>query len=81
MISALSTDLYEITMIGGYYVSGLSGRATFDLYVRQLPPTRQFLLAPASRQRSSSSRAAFTSEDIGSFAPFRPLNAPVAILR
>ena len=31
ILSALSTDLYELTMIGGYYVAGLSGRATFDL--------------------------------------------------
>jgi len=45
MLSALSTDLYELTMVGGYYVAGLSGRATFDLFVRQLPPTRNYLVA------------------------------------
>ena len=45
MLPALSTDLYELTMIGGYYVAGLSGRATFDLFVRQLPPTRNYLVA------------------------------------
>src|SRR2546423_1420796 len=44
-LSALSTDLYELTMIGGYYVAGMAGRATFDLFVRQLPPTRTYLVA------------------------------------
>ena len=50
LLSALSTDLYELTMIGGYYVQGLSGRATFDLFVRQLPPTRNYLVAAGLEQ-------------------------------
>ena len=50
VLSALSTDLYELTMIGGYYVAGLSGRATFDLFVRQLPPTRNYLIAAGLEQ-------------------------------
>ncbi|HEY3157948.1 MAG TPA: nicotinate phosphoribosyltransferase [Vicinamibacterales bacterium] len=50
MLSALSTDLYELTMIGGYYAAGLSGRATFDLFVRQLPPTRTYLVAAGLEQ-------------------------------
>src|ERR1041385_6068397 len=50
LLSALSTDLYELTMIGGYYVKGLSGRATFDLFVRQLPPTRNYLVAAGLEQ-------------------------------
>lgn len=45
VLSALSTDLYELTMVGGYFVNGLSGRATFDLFVRHLPPTRNYLIA------------------------------------
>ena len=48
-LSALSTDLYELTMIGGYYVRGMSGRATFDLFVRQLPPTRNYLVSRRTR--------------------------------
>ena len=65
MLSALSTDLYEITMIGGYYASGLIGRATFDLYVRQLPPTRQFLLAAGIEQALEFLEGLrFTTEDI-----------------
>ena len=50
LLSALSTDLYELTMIGGYYVKGMSGRATFDLFVRQLPPTRNYLVAAGVEQ-------------------------------
>src|SRR5919201_3288895 len=50
LLSALSTDLYELTMVGGYYVSGLSGRATFDLFVRQLPSTRNYLIASGLEQ-------------------------------
>jgi nicotinate phosphoribosyltransferase len=50
LLNALSTDLYELTMIGGYYVKGLSGRATFDLFVRQLPPTRTYLVAAGLEQ-------------------------------
>jgi nicotinate phosphoribosyltransferase len=50
LLSALSTDLYELTMIGGYYAKGVSGRATFDLFVRQLPPTRNYLVAAGLEQ-------------------------------
>ena len=64
-VSALSTDLYEITMAGGYYVSGLTGRATFDLYVRQLPPTRQFLVAAGIEQALEFLEGLrFTADDI-----------------
>jgi len=45
VLSALSTDLYELTMVGGYYVKGMSAPATFDLFVRNLPPTRNYLVA------------------------------------
>ena len=50
ILSALSTDLYELTMVGGYYVAGLSSRATFDLFVRHLPPTRHYLIAAGLEQ-------------------------------
>jgi nicotinate phosphoribosyltransferase len=49
-LSALSTDLYELSMIGGYYVSQLTGLATFDLFVRKMPPTRRFLVAAGLEQ-------------------------------
>lgn len=44
--SALFTDLYELTMGAGYVRVGIHDRvATFDLFVRRLPETRQFLVA------------------------------------
>ena len=65
MLSALSTDLYELTMIGGYYVAGVSGRATFDLFVRQLPPTRNYLVAAGLEQALDFLESLrFTREDI-----------------
>ncbi|MGY6501718.1 MAG: nicotinate phosphoribosyltransferase [Acidimicrobiales bacterium] len=42
---ALFTDLYELTMVAAYRSAGRSGVATFDLFVRSLPPRRRFLVA------------------------------------
>jgi nicotinate phosphoribosyltransferase len=43
--AALLTDLYQLKMAQAYFEEGLDGRATFELFVRRLPPTRSFLLA------------------------------------
>ena len=43
--SALLVDLYELTMMQAYWARGIGGSATFDLFVRRLPPQRNFLLA------------------------------------
>ena len=50
MPGALSTDLYEITMAAGYVANGATGSATFELWVRELPPTRKFLVAAGLEQ-------------------------------
>ncbi|HEV2356846.1 MAG TPA: nicotinate phosphoribosyltransferase [bacterium] len=42
---ALLTDLYELTMAQGYFREARNERATFDLFVRTLPPRRGFLVA------------------------------------
>lgn len=42
---ALLTDLYELTMAASYHANGLDEPATFDLFVRGLPPERNFLVA------------------------------------
>jgi nicotinate phosphoribosyltransferase len=42
---ALLTDLYELTMAAAYYEHQVSLRATFELFVRQLPPERPYLVA------------------------------------
>lgn len=44
MVSALVTDLYELSMARVYLQRRMSGRATFSLFVRQLPPHRGFLV-------------------------------------
>ncbi len=42
---ALLTDLYELTMAAAYDAAGMSADATFELFVRELPPARSFLVA------------------------------------
>ncbi|MCY3801279.1 MAG: nicotinate phosphoribosyltransferase [Chloroflexi bacterium] len=42
---ALTTDLYQLTMTQAYYAEGLTGEAVFDLFVRRLPPSRNYLVA------------------------------------
>jgi nicotinate phosphoribosyltransferase len=42
--AALVTDLYELTMAAAYQAGGIDHTATFELFVRSLPPQRRFLL-------------------------------------
>jgi nicotinate phosphoribosyltransferase len=42
---ALLTDLYELTMAAAYDAAGMAGEATFELFVRELPRERSFLVA------------------------------------
>ena len=42
---ALLVDLYELTMAAAYFEHRIDCRATFELFVRQLPPQRSFLVA------------------------------------
>ncbi|MCK6563752.1 MAG: nicotinate phosphoribosyltransferase [Dehalococcoidia bacterium] len=43
--AALLTDLYELTMAASYFEHRMNHPATFDLFVRHLPPHRNFLIA------------------------------------
>ena len=43
--AALLTDLYELTMADSYHRRAMNERATFDLFVRELPERRNFLVA------------------------------------
>lgn len=43
--SGLLTDLYELTMAAGYLKTGFDACLTFELFVRSLPPRRNFLVA------------------------------------
>ena len=42
---ALFTDLYELTMLQAYFEEGMDREAVFSLFVRRLPPNRNYLLA------------------------------------
>jgi nicotinate phosphoribosyltransferase len=48
--SALLTDLYQLTMLYGYFRHGMDAPAVFELFVRKLPPERNFLVAAGLEQ-------------------------------
>src|SRR3984957_9531919 len=48
--SGLLTDLYELTMAAGYLQTHFEARATFELFVRHLPPQRSYLVAAGLEQ-------------------------------
>jgi nicotinate phosphoribosyltransferase len=43
--AALLTDFYELTMMQAYFNEGMREVAVFDLFVRRLPDTRNYLIA------------------------------------
>lgn len=49
-VSALLTDLYQLTMLQAYYEQGMTDTAVFELFVRRLPPGRDFLVAAGLEQ-------------------------------
>jgi nicotinate phosphoribosyltransferase len=50
-MNALSTDLYQLTMMAGYFHRNvLDTRATFELFVRRFPPHRNVLVAAGLEQ-------------------------------
>ena len=50
MATALLTDLYQLTMLQAYQDEGLHDSAVFELFVRRLPPQRNFLVAAGLEQ-------------------------------
>src|SRR5881392_3746740 len=49
--SGIATDLYELTMGAAYFDAGLAPTiGTFELFVRQLPENRSFLVAAGLAQ-------------------------------
>ncbi len=72
----LLTDLYELTMLQAYHAQRMNGVAVFELFVRKLPPGRNFLLAAGLAQVVEYLTALrFTADDLtwlagtGRFAP------------
>ena len=43
--AALFTDLYEMTMAQAYRAEGMSGTAVFEIYYRELPRGRSYVMA------------------------------------
>lgn len=60
------TDLYQLTMMAGYAAAGLDhARATFELFVRRLPPRRSFLVFAGLEQAIGDLlRLAFSAEQV-----------------
>lgn len=48
--SPLLTDLYQLTMLQAYYEREMTQTAVFELFVRKLPPGREFLVAAGLAQ-------------------------------
>lgn len=62
---ALMTDLYELTMAAGYFENGIRHQATFELFVRHMPPQRSYLIAAGLAQvLSYLSELRFTEPEI-----------------
>ena len=50
-VTALSTDLYQLTMMAGYFRTGRHRlRATFELFTGRLPPNRDCLVSAGLEQ-------------------------------
>lgn len=47
---ALLTDLYQLTMLHAYFRNGMRETAVFELFVRKLPPNRNFMMAAGLEQ-------------------------------
>ena len=63
--SGLLTDLYELTMAAGYVQKRFDARATFELFVRNLPSHRNYLVAAGLEQALDFlENVRFSSEDI-----------------
>ena len=48
--SALLTDMYQLTMLQGYYEQGMEETAVFEFFVRKLPKNRGYLVAAGLEQ-------------------------------
>ena len=46
----MATDLYQLTMVAGYFERGINHKSTFELFVRDLPEKRSYLIAAGLEQ-------------------------------
>ena len=68
------TDLYQLTMMAGYAADGMAEQpATFELFVRRLPPSRAYLVFAGLEQAVGDLlRLAFSREQVDASAPCPP---------
>jgi hypothetical protein len=57
----LLTDLYQLTMLQGYWQHGMRETAVFEFFVRKLPEHRNFLVAAGLEQANRSEWICFQS--------------------
>ena len=75
--SPLLTDLYELTMLQAYFEQRMNGTAVFELFVRKLPPQRNFLIAAGLAQVVEHLLdLAFTADDVGWLEETRRFHRP-----
>ena len=64
-MTALLTDLYQLTMLDAYLQEGMPDTAVFELFVRRLPLQRNFLVAAGLEQAVEFLEGlAFTEDDL-----------------
>src|SRR5499433_3936317 len=75
---ALSVDLYELTMLEVYLREGLTESAVFSLFVRRLPPRRNFLLGCGLADALEALEAlSFSDESIAYLKSLRLFSEPL----
>lgn len=63
--SALLTDLYQLTMLQGYFVHRMTQPASFEFFIRKLPQRRNFFVAAGLEQvLEYLEEVRFTEEDL-----------------
>ncbi|MEG3639834.1 nicotinate phosphoribosyltransferase [Magnetococcus sp. PR-3] len=64
-ISALLTDLYQLTMLQSYWQESMQGEAIFEMTIRRLPHQRNFLIAAGIEEAVAQlEQLRFSEEDI-----------------
>ena len=77
MPGGLLTDLYELNMAVSYLRRGMTGPATFSLFVRQLPPDGGFLIAAGLEDcLAFLEQLAFTAADLAWLAESQGFSEP-----
>jgi nicotinic acid phosphoribosyltransferase len=74
--AAVLTDLYELTMLESYFAHGMNDTAVFDLFVRRLPPTRNYLVACGLENVLHYLTFSFSTQHLASL--FRAWGGPVS---